>query len=113
MQRVTSKQVLMLTLLLPIGCATRDYGAVSIVSTHPNSVKASVLAEHVEGFHCRSGILVASNEIADYGIAVRDALSRVEGANALLDAKVDFVAWNLPVYHRWCIRVSGKAAVLE
>jgi hypothetical protein len=103
----------MLLFLLPLGCATRDYGAVSIVSTHSEAVKASVLAEHVEGFHCRSGILVASNEIADYGIAVQDALSRVEGANALLDAEVDFVAWNLPVYHRWCIRVSGKAAVLE
>ena len=103
----------MILLLQPLGCATRDYGALSIVSTDPQAVKARVLAEHVEGLHCRSGMFVAANEIADYGIAVQDAISTVPGADALLDAQIDFVAWTSSVYHRWCIRVSGKAAVLE
>jgi hypothetical protein len=98
---------------LALGCATRPYGSVSIVSTRPDAVRARVLATDVKGEHCRSGYLVLSDKISDYGMAVQDAISSVAGADTLLDASVRFVVRDYLVYQKWCIRVSGSAAVFE
>lgn len=108
-----SKQILILLLLLPLGCATRGYGAVSIASTRPQAVEAKLLAEHVEGSHCRRGFFVLKDLIVDHRIAVQDAISSVAGADALLDASVEFTSINFFVYQKSCIRVSGSAAVFE
>ena len=110
---MTSNKLLIALLLLPLGCATRGYGAVSLASTRPEAVKATILARDVEGSDCRSGYLVLGDKVADYGIAVQNAISSVPGADALLDASVDFVVHNYLVYQKWCIRVTGSAAVLE
>ena len=102
----------MMLLLLPLGCATRGYGAVSIASTNREAVRARILAKTAD-VDCRSGPFVSEGESADFGIAVQDAISSVPGANALLDASVEVFTYDLLVYRKWCIRVSGWAAVLE
>jgi hypothetical protein len=105
---------LLLTLIaLTLGCATRGYGSVSIVSTRPDAAKVRVLAPNVEGSHYRSGVLVLGDKISNYGLAVQDAISSVPGTDTLVDATVDFVIYNYVFYQEWCIRVSGSAAVFE
>jgi hypothetical protein len=107
-------RIALLALLAPaLGCATRPYGSVSVVSTRPQAVRARVLATDVKGEHCRSGYLVMSDKLSDYGAAVQDAIASVPGADTLLDASVDFVSRDYLVYQKWCIRVSGSAAVFE
>ena len=110
---VSRKQILMMLLLLPLGCATRGYGAVSIASTHRQAVSARVLAQKVEGSDCRSGFFLLENEIGNYEVAVQKAISSAPGADALLDASVEFVSYDFLVYRKGCIRVSGSAAVFE
>lgn len=103
----------MALLLLPLGCATREYGTVSIASTRPESARAKVLANNVTGLDCRSGPFVSEDKIADYEVAVQQAISSVPGADALLDASVEVFHYDLLVYRKWCIRVTGSAAVFE
>lgn len=113
-KHVVSRSNLLFALLASaLGCATREYGAVSIASTRPEPVRATVLAKNVEGSHCRTGYLVLGDKLADFGMAVQDAISSVKGADALLDASIDFVVYDYIVYQKWCIRVSGSAAVFE
>jgi hypothetical protein len=100
-------------LALTLGCATRPYGSVSGISTRPEGAKTRILEANVEGEHCRSGLLVLVDKIEDYKMAVQDAISSVEGADALVDASVDYVLYDFFFYQKWCIRVSGSAAVFE
>jgi len=107
------RRLLLALLVFGLGCATRPYGSLSLVSTQPQAVKATILARDVKGSDCRSGIFVLGDKLADYGVAVQEAIASVPGADTLLDASVDFEVHNYVVYQKWCLRVSGTAAVLE
>ncbi len=98
----------MMLLLLPLGCATREYGAVSIASTDQQAVSARILAQKVGGSDCRSGFFLLETRSATLESQCRMRSLRCRELTHCWTQSVEFFSYDFLVYRRGAVRVSGS-----
>jgi hypothetical protein len=97
-------------LVLCLGCVY-DRGGLSIAAVDPLGRDYKVLAESVEGEECQHAplMLPLSLKTPDVPGAVDAALRKVEGADALVNARVEHLSFYALLYNVTCVSVRGDA----
>ena len=102
------------------GCSVPSFSKLSFVTTRVDAVQVELLERNVRGQSCFSvdvvrGILRPPWRArpADHGAAIADALSKVEGADMLMDVSVYARVEQYLLFQRICSLVIGNAGRLR